>query len=152
MKKVCIALMCMASLVITTACGGGNSKGEKEAEKIEKKAKDAVEKAGIKATATDPWPDNEFTKQVSKPDIKIRTAGTLTAGKGEYLSVEFSKGTTKEQIKAYVEKLKSDGFTQQASTNDNDTKYEFSAKNGKGYSVSVMWDDSIGAVLMISKK
>lgn len=152
MKKVCIALMCMASLVIMTACGGGNSKGEKEAKKIEKKAKDAVEKAGMKATATDPWPDNEFTKQVSKPDIKIRTAGTLKAGKGEYFSVEFSKGTTKEQIKAYVEKLKSDGFTQHASTNDKDANYSFSARNGKGYDVAVFWYDPEGAGLMISKK
>ena len=36
MKKVFVALMCMASLVIMTACGGGNAKKDSVGEAVEK--------------------------------------------------------------------------------------------------------------------
>jgi hypothetical protein len=68
-------------------------------------------------------------------------------------SVTFADGTTKEQIKACVEKVKSDGFTQGASESDGSTYYSYSAKNGAGYGISVIWTDNPSSGgLMVSKK
>jgi biotin synthase-like enzyme len=156
MRSVVAIAICLATTAMfAVSCGGGSKKSdaEKEAQKIVKDAEDVIEKAGIKATATAPWPDNEYTKQLSKPEIGIKAAGTVKTGSSEMFSVTFADGTTKEQIKACVEKVKSDGFTQGASESDDSTYYLYSAKNSAGYSISVMWTDSPSSGgLMVSKK
>ena len=154
MRNVIAIAICLAATMMA-ACGGGSKKtnAEKEVQEIVKDAEDAVEKAGIKATATTPWPDNEYTKQLSKPEIGIKAAGMVKTGSSEMFSLTFADGTTKEQIKACVEKVKSDGFTQGASESNDDTIYSYSAKNSAGYSVSVIWTDSPSSGgLMVSKK
>jgi hypothetical protein len=111
-----------------------------------------VEITGYELTMNN-WADNEYTKQLSKPEIGIKAAGMVKAGSSEMFSLTFADGTTKEQIKACVEKVKSDGFTQGASESDDDTIYSYSAKNSAGYSVSVIWTDSPSSGgLMVSKK
>jgi hypothetical protein len=151
LRNVAAIVACLA-VTMMTSCGGGSKKSgaEKEAQKI---VKDAVEKAGIKATATAPWPDNEYTKQLSKPEIGIKAAGMVKTGSSEMFSVTFADGTTKEQIKTCVEKVKSDGFTQGASESDDSTYYSYSAKNSVGYGISVIWTDNPSSGgLMVSKK
>jgi hypothetical protein len=143
----------LAAIAMITACSGGGSKKsgvEKDAQEIVKDAENAIEKAGIKATATASWPDNEYTKQLSKPEIGIKAAGMVKTGSSEMFSLTFADGTTKEQIKACVEKVKSDGFTQGASEGDNSAYYSYNAKNSAGYSISVMWTASSSG-LMVSK-
>ena len=138
-----------------TSCGGGNSKKqggtdlEKAAEEI---VKDVVKKAEVKETVTANWPDNEYTKQLSKPEIVIKIAGIAEMGGKKMFSLTFADGTKKEQIKACVEKVKADGFTKNASESDGgDTYYMFSASNNAGYDVLVSWAPT-AAGLMVSKQ
>jgi hypothetical protein len=151
LRNVAAIAACLAAvMMIAVSCGGGSSKqsAEKEAQEI---VKDAVEKAGIKETVTKNWPDNEYTKQLSKPKIDIKVAGIAEMGGNKLFSVTFADGTKKEQIKACVEKVKSDGFTEDASESDGgDTYYMYSAKNGAGYDIIVSWAPSASG-LMVSK-
>jgi hypothetical protein len=145
-------MIALAIGLVVVSCGGGNSNktdAEKEAQKIEK---EAVKKAGIKETVTANWPDNEYTKQLSKPEIDIKVAGIGEWGGSKVFSVTFADGTTKEQIKACIEKVKSDGFNKDASESDSgDAYYMYSAANSTGYGVVVSWAPSASG-LMVSKE
>jgi hypothetical protein len=145
-------MIALAIGLVTASCGGGSSKqtgAEKEAQKI---VEDVVKKAGIKETVTENWPDNEYTKQLSKPGIDIKVAGIAEWGGSKVFSVTFADGTTKEQIKACIEKVKSDGFNKDASESDSgDAYYMYSAANSAGYGVVVSWAPRASG-LMVSKK
>jgi len=82
------------------------------------------------------WPENDFTKQIPKPDFGL-TVGDMTDSE---FSVLF-QGATIEQIKDYVEKVKATGFTVNASTEDENIMgiviYSYEAKNSAGYKVEV---------------
>lgn len=149
--RVAIAVLFAVTFMLSLSCGGGENKKSSGAEKIAQEiVKDAVKKSGIKETKTKEWPNNEYTKQLTKPDIGIKVAGIAELGGNKLFSVTFDDGTTKEQIKACVEKVKSDGFTKESSESGGDTFYMFSAKNNAGYNVLISWT-STAAGLMVSK-
>ena len=82
------------------------------------------------------WPDNEFTKQLPKPDFEL-TAANATA---DEFSAAFTSATI-EQIKAYVEQVKAKGFTVNAETEDQELMgmavYSYTADNADGYHVEI---------------
>ncbi len=82
------------------------------------------------------WPDNEYTKLIPKPDFTI----TAAVVEGNTFTVMFSD-TTKEQITAYVEKVKNAGFTVDAETEDQEMGgiaiYSYTASNSSGYQIEI---------------
>ncbi len=82
------------------------------------------------------WPENEFTKLLPKPDFTLVGASTNE----EDFAVAF-QNVTVEQIKAYVEKVKAEGFTVDAETSDQEVMgmviYTYTAKNADGYTVTI---------------
>lgn len=108
MRKVFLALMCMASLVIMTACGGGNNNAKKEASDILDDAKEMVEKSEV---VSSDWPENEFTKLIPKPE-NVKISGNKKVDNAYYIGHTIVvENWSKEDCKAYIEKLKAAGFT-----------------------------------------
>jgi len=91
---------------------------------------------GIQAQVGGDWPDNEFTRLLPKPDFEVQ----IGISNDDSFTIAFT-GTTIEQIKAYVEKIKAAGFTVGADTTDMEaagmTVYNYNAKNAAGYSINV---------------
>ncbi|MDR1927519.1 MAG: hypothetical protein LBQ33_02640, partial [Oscillospiraceae bacterium] len=82
------------------------------------------------------WPENEFTKQVPKPDFDVAFGGTSDS--------EFSvlcANASVDALRDYTKQLKKKGFDKNAETTDESvfgmTTYSYSAENGKGYAVEV---------------
>lgn len=95
------------------------------------------------------WPDNEYTKQVPTPDMKILHSNSDDDG----FTVAFNNASA-EQIKAYASKLKEAGFTTDAEEEDKEVMgmaiYSYTASNSDGYSVSLTF--AVGSAgLVISK-
>jgi hypothetical protein len=136
-----------------TSCGGGSSKKSGNAEQAAKEiAEDVVKNTGIKEEVTG-WTDNEFTKQVPKPDIAINAGATGIVeirGNKEF-AANFDSETTKEQLKAYAGKLKKAGFTKKAYESDSESGYSYNASNDAGYKVGVMTKPNGGGFMSISK-
>ena len=139
MRKEFLALMCMASLVIMTACGGGNNNAKKEASDILDDAKEMVKKSEV---VSSDWPENEFTKLVPKPE-NVKIMGNKKVDNAYYIGHSVVvKGWSKEDCKAYVEKLKAAGFTKPLAgmkdviTNDKETMFSFDALNADGVHAS----------------
>ena len=137
MKKVFLALMCIASLVIMTACGGGNAK--KDGSDILEDAEKMVQKSEV---VSSDWPENEFTKLVPKPE-NVKIMGNKKVDNAYYIGHSVVvKGWSKEDCKAYVEKLKAAGFTKPLAgmkdviTNDKETMFSFDALNADGVHAS----------------
>jgi len=82
------------------------------------------------------WPDNELTKLVPKPGFSV---SNVSEEDGEFAAV-FS-GVTKEQMRAYAEKLKEAGFNTDVEVTDQNYAgidvYAFSASNADGVTVSL---------------
>lgn len=82
------------------------------------------------------WPDNEFTKLIPKPDFAVAMAGVS----GGVFAVAFSD-VTLDQLKAYVEKVKSAGFTVNSDVTDMEyagmVVYSYVASNFSGYIVNI---------------
>lgn len=82
------------------------------------------------------WPDNEYTKMLPKPDFAVLASSFDDSGLGMVFS-----DATEEQIKAYVETLKSAGFTLNAETVDEEfygvAVYSYTASNAAGYTIDV---------------
>ena len=95
------------------------------------------------------WPDNEFTRQLPNPNFDIMYA--LTSD--NEFSTTFSN-VDLGQTKAYVERIKSAGFTIDEDTEDMEvmgmTVYNFTAENAKGYKIQVYFGAGI-AGLTVSK-
>ncbi|MBO4326761.1 MAG: hypothetical protein J5950_05785 [Clostridia bacterium] len=91
------------------------------------------------------WPDNEYTRQLPKPDFSILAA---TDEDGSF-DVVFT-GVTIDQIKAYVEKVKASGFTRSAEVQDENimgmTIFAYTAENSEGYSVSISFTAGTAAM------
>jgi len=83
------------------------------------------------------WPENEFTKQVPKPKFET------TFGSSDEYSFGALTGAGIDQLKDYVKDLQKAGFTQNASTTDENmfgfVVYGYEASNGKGYRVEVAY-------------
>ena len=155
MKKVFVALMCMASLVIMTACGGGNSNAKKEASDILDDAKEMVQKSEV---VSSDWPENEFTKLVPKPE-NVKITGNKKVDNAYYIGHSVVvKGWSKEDCKAYVEKLKAAGFTKPLAgmkdviTNDKETMFSFDALNADGVHASAAVMGENGTINIQKKK
>jgi len=84
------------------------------------------------------WPENEFTKLIPKPTFNI----SVSNSDGEAFTVT-ALGVTTDQLKDYVNELKSAGFNQNQVFSDTAVLgiYSYKADNGKGYTVEVssMW-------------
>ena len=84
------------------------------------------------------WPENEFTKQVPKPELQPTAANTQEKS----FSVAFVDAKV-EDIRNYVEELKKAGFTVDAANKDVEVfgvvAYAYTASNGNGYKVEVTY-------------
>ncbi|MBP5662323.1 MAG: hypothetical protein J6X30_04110 [Clostridia bacterium] len=91
------------------------------------------------------WPDNEFTRLVPKPDFKLAGASTSDDG----FSAAF-QSVNADQIKAYAEKVKANGFTVDAEEEDQNVYgvvvYTYSAYNADGYHVEVTFASGTGGI------
>ena len=95
------------------------------------------------------WVDNEYTQQLPKPDFNIFSA---VEAENAY-NITFS-GVTIEKLRIYAEKLKTAGFTNNLTVQDESimgfSVYNFSAGNTAGYIVNLVFSSGI-ANLSISK-
>lgn len=85
------------------------------------------------------WPENEFTKQVPKPNFEI----ALGIPDESSYTAAFSNATV-ETLKDYVKDLRRAGFTQNEDTQEY-FGYSFSADNGK-YRVEVLYTGIMNAI------
>ena len=145
MKKTILALACMASLVIMTACGGGS-----------KKASDGT--TNTKEVVSSKWPDTEHTKQVPKPE-GITIVGNqpidnvYTVGHTIVIS-DCSVATAK----AYAEQLKKAGFTIPGSgskdgvVEDDGKTFSFAMENSDGVYVNIYTNGTNGGISIQKSK
>lgn len=136
MKKIYLALMCMVSLVIMTACGGNSNK----------KAIDGTTKTETEAKSdSKKWPVTEYTKLIPQPKgISIYEEHAI-AEDNPYFSGHQITVTdwSIENCKAYAEELKKAGFTTPGAgsddvvVKDDDMDYAFGAKNSDGVYVTI---------------
>lgn len=155
MKKVFITMMCMASLVIMTACGGGNNNAQTEASDILEDAQEMVQKSEVVSSE---WPENEYTNLIPKPE-NITITGNQKVDNMYYIGHRIIiKDFSKEDCKAYIEKLKAAGFTNPIAgmkdviTNDKETIFSFDALNADGVHASVGIMGSNGTIEITKKK
>ena len=108
---------------------------------------DVWSKADIKPAE---WTDNEFTKQIPKPEFKLFMANVVNE---EFTAV--FKDVTLEHIKDYTESVKTAGFTVNSELDEKSSyTYIYTAANSKGYSISVKRysDDQQTVYIEIKKK
>lgn len=154
MKKVFISMLCMASLVIMTACGGENN-AKKEASDILEDAQEMVQESEVVSSE---WPENEFTNLIPKPN-NITITGNKPIDNMYYIGHTIVvKDWSIEDCKAYIEKLKAAGFTKPIAgmkdviTNDKETIYSFDALNADGVHASVGIMGSNGTIDITKNK
>lgn len=154
MKKVFISMLCMASLVIMTACGGENN-AKKEASDILEDAQEMVQESEVVSSE---WPENEFTNLIPKPN-NITITGNKPIDNMYYIGHTIVvKDWSREDCKAYIEKLKAAGFTKPIAgmkdviTNDKETIYSFDALNADGVHASVGIIGSNGTIDITKNK
>ena len=95
------------------------------------------------------WPDNEYTRQVPKPELPIYASSL----EGDSFSVVFS-GAETASLKAYAVMLKEAGFTLEAEEQEQTlygvSMYTYVAENAAGFRVSLYFASGTGG-LTISK-
>ncbi|MDR1765795.1 MAG: hypothetical protein LBR77_06865 [Lachnospiraceae bacterium] len=135
-KALALALVLVLALSLAACGGGSNSGGSTTPPATSNSAQSGNAQSGNTGgeTAEDKsWPDNKFTRLVPKPDFEL----------GEYDASKIALGffvpvleTDLDAIKAYVEQVKSAGFTVNAETTEReDTSagiYNYRAKNAAG--------------------
>ena len=86
------------------------------------------------------WPDNQFTRQVTKPDFTIDSVDTTIYMGSGYCDITFVDVSV-EQLKAYAQTLIADGFSYHVEeTTDMTGRYTFRAGNvesGDGFMVTI---------------
>ncbi|MBR1666951.1 MAG: hypothetical protein IJ693_01590 [Bacteroidaceae bacterium] len=103
MKKICWALMCMASLMVMVACGGGNNGGS---------AAGGESGSGSGSLADGKWPASVYD-QYGIPEIETKGRIVCTQFEdldGPYQYEVYYNGVTKEEMQAWVKKLQEKGF------------------------------------------
>lgn len=85
--------------------------------------------AGVEGTA---WPDNKFTKLISKPSFTY-----MIMSADEYGMEITSTTATIEQLRDYAEGAKNAGFTQNAMELDQEGIYNYTAYNSDGYKLTI---------------
>lgn len=85
--------------------------------------------AGVEGTA---WPDNKFTRLISKPSFTY-----MLMSANEYGMEITSTTATIDQIREYAAAVKTAGFTQNALEMEQDGIYSYSAYNTEGYMIEI---------------
>jgi len=84
------------------------------------------------------WPNNEFTKQVPKPNFEVSVG---SVNETEFVAI--GGGATVEQLRAYAKQLERSGFNKDKSVTDESafgfTTYFYKAHNGRGYEVEISY-------------
>jgi hypothetical protein len=144
LRNVATAVACLAVAMFATSCGGNANKKQSADTATETATGAATETKAPARILDEGWESNDFTAQVPKPDIAIRSAGE----RGSTYGVNFNSATL-EQVKAYAAKLRAAGFDRNVSETDAES-YSFSAENAAGWNVYTRWGDGQSGV-MISK-
>jgi len=96
------------------------------------------------------WPKNEFTEQLPKPKF-----GTTLNEPGETEYTIVCEATV-DQLKEYVESLKTAGFTINDNTSEESAfgvyAYSYTASNEKGYIVEVNYSNTFGSMVTLTIK
>lgn len=103
MKKLVIAIMCIAAIVFLTACGGGKSGSSASGEASESSESELVDGK---------WPAAIYDKYgIPEIETKGKIVFTeLSGNEDSYLFRVFYNGVTKEEMQAYVKKLQEKGY------------------------------------------
>ena len=149
MKKYLALILTLALALSLTSCRGKGSPSngpDKSAapaatQNANNAEKDDASSAGSGSVQNGDWPDNEFTKLIPKPTWTILSQNTLS-----YIFLATLSDATLEEVKAYVEELKTKGFTIDATTSDAGTTYAYQAEHANGYYVSVTFSGSNSGV------
>jgi hypothetical protein len=137
---------CLATIMMVS-CGGRSTSG------ADKQAQAIVNDDGIRDTVVETWPDNEYTKQLTKPDIDIKVSGIADMGRLQMFSLTFADSTTKAQVIACTEKIKADGFTNKATETDSGNRYfMYRATNSDGYTVFISWTEQASGLAVSKEK
>ena len=127
MKKVhfkSMVMMAVAIGLVAVSCGGrGGSSSSKNPESAF-----TVKSVGYS------WEDNEYTRQVPKPDMSVSFTGETGLG---YI-VTLDKPTL-AQIKAYAAKVNARGFNTVLLDMEEVEEYMYSARNAEGWQVNIIW-------------
>lgn len=99
--------------------------------------------------AEDPyWPENEYTKQISKPDFEIISAGVDEIG----FFADFASTVTTKDVIAYVDVVQNSGFNIDveidARAYEGESRYLFLAYNKAGFFVEIYWYSSGSGMAM----
>ncbi len=146
MKKIVliavIALFAGSAMFTATSCRSKAKKAADAATELEAQITEEVKELVGDVEVTTGWADNDYTKQVPKPEMAIKASGESGLG----YSAAFENATI-DQIKVYVAKLKEAGFTVDASETDGEF-YIFTASNGNDYSVLVSMAEGESGILI----
>ncbi|MDR3277914.1 MAG: hypothetical protein LBT12_04005 [Oscillospiraceae bacterium] len=158
MKKL-LALALALTLALSLAACGGNSNGggstttppANNSTTTPPNGGDTVpsEKPADNTPAGEEWPDNEYTQQAPKPTDPISKYvapyryNESTPKRVSFVFQAADATEAQEHMKAYVEQLKSSGFTLDVDV-DTDTMYY--AFNDSGWSVDVSYTGANTAV------
>lgn len=127
-------VMAIAIGLLMVSCGGKNANKKQADNTSEVAAEQAVTPKKVENGSK--WPDNHFTKQVPKLEFAINSDGVDV--EEDCVIVRFRDAKpTKEQIKAYWEKIKAAGFTNNVIEVDDSFGIQNTASNAAGYSVQL---------------
>ena len=94
------------------------------------------------------WPENEYTKQIPKPDFEIISARVDEIGFG----TDFASTVTTKDVIAYVDVVQNSGFNIDveidARAYEGESRYLFLAYNKAGYFVEIYWYSSGSGMAM----
>ena len=145
-KNIVGANLCVRPMAIVLAIGifavscGGGSGNQQSGTATSEKAKVETTKGGAD------WTNNEYTKQLPKPDIIVRRAEK--GPNGYNVDFEYNSATL-ENLKAYVAKLKTAGFDKDVYEELDGERYSVTLFNAAGWRVIV--SNSSGRFMIISK-
>jgi hypothetical protein len=115
------------------SCGGrGGNQQSGAASETKTEAATTVKKV----EGSNKWPDNHFTKQVPKLEFAINSDG-VDVDENRVIVRFRDAQPTKEQVKAYWEKIKAAGFTVNVLEADDNFGLSLQAKNAAGYTVEL---------------
>jgi hypothetical protein len=152
MKKVINRMLTLAlalTLALSLAACGGNSNGGGSTTTTNPPASTPSENPADNTPAGEKWPDDEYTQQVSKPTDPISKYvapyrnNESTPKRVSFVFQAADATEAQAHMKAYVEQLKSSGFTLDVNV-DTDTMYY--AFNDSGWSVDVSYTGTNTAV------
>jgi len=94
------------------------------------------------------WPENEYTKQIPKPDFEIISARVDEIGFG----TDFASTVTTKDVIAYVDVVQNSGFNIDveidARAYEGESRYLFLAYNKAGFFVEIYWYSSGSGMAM----